>query len=66
IGIYVSSKFQKLFAPKIVQWLKDRDKEDIVSLKTEFKRPTVRKKSTKEEKKVKSAINNQSETAQKI
>jgi polyhydroxyalkanoate synthase len=25
IGIYVSSKFQKLFAPKIVQWLKDRD-----------------------------------------
>ena len=30
IGIYVSSKFQKLFAPKIVQWLKDRDHEDIV------------------------------------
>jgi len=28
IGIYVSSKFQKQFAPKIVQWLKDRDKED--------------------------------------
>jgi polyhydroxyalkanoate synthase len=26
IGIYVSSKFQKLFAPKIVQWLKERDK----------------------------------------
>jgi len=29
IGIYVSSKFQRLFAPKIVQWLKERDKEDI-------------------------------------
>lgn len=29
IGIYVSSKFQKLFAPKIVQWLKERDKEEI-------------------------------------
>jgi polyhydroxyalkanoate synthase subunit PhaC len=31
IGIYVSSKFQKMFAPKIVQWLKDRDSEDIVA-----------------------------------
>jgi polyhydroxyalkanoate synthase len=30
IGIYVSSKFQKLFAPKIVQWLKERDQKDIV------------------------------------
>lgn len=29
IGIYVSSKFQKQFAPKIVQWLKDRDQQDI-------------------------------------
>jgi polyhydroxyalkanoate synthase len=26
IGIYVSSKYQKEFVPKIVQWLKDRDK----------------------------------------
>jgi len=25
IGIYVSSKFQRLFAPKIVRWLKERD-----------------------------------------
>lgn len=31
IGIYVSSKFQKLFAPKIVQWLKDRDSEEITT-----------------------------------
>jgi len=30
IGIYVSSKFQKMFAPKIVRWLKDRDAEDAV------------------------------------
>ncbi|PKN71573.1 MAG: class III poly(R)-hydroxyalkanoic acid synthase subunit PhaC [Deltaproteobacteria bacterium HGW-Deltaproteobacteria-12] len=28
IGIYVSSKFQKQFAPKIAQWLKKRDQED--------------------------------------
>jgi polyhydroxyalkanoate synthase len=44
IGIYVSSKFQKLFAPKIVQWLKDRDKEDIVA---QTKSSVVRKKSSK-------------------
>lgn len=31
IGIYVSSKFQKMFAPKIVQWLKERDTEDIIA-----------------------------------
>jgi polyhydroxyalkanoate synthase len=30
IGIYVSSRFQKMFAPKIVRWLKDRDSENIV------------------------------------
>jgi polyhydroxyalkanoate synthase subunit PhaC len=29
IGIYVSSKFQKQFAPKIARWLKDRDHPDI-------------------------------------
>lgn len=32
IGIYVSSKFQKMFAPKIVRWLKDRDTEDITAV----------------------------------
>jgi len=31
IGIYVSSKFQKMFAPKIVRWLKDRDAKDAVA-----------------------------------
>lgn len=40
IGIYVSSKFQKLFAPKIVQWLKERDQEDIID-------PMLTKKSEK-------------------
>jgi polyhydroxyalkanoate synthase len=29
IGIYVSSKCQREFAPKIAQWLKERDKEKI-------------------------------------
>lgn len=31
IGIYVSSKIQKLFAPKIVRWLKERDQADDVA-----------------------------------
>ena len=34
IGIYVSSRFQRLFAPKIVRWLKERDQEEITSEKT--------------------------------
>lgn len=29
IGIYVSSKTQREFAPKIAQWLKERDKEEM-------------------------------------
>lgn len=29
IGIYVSSKAQKQFAPKIIRWLKERDQEEI-------------------------------------
>jgi len=28
IGIYVSSKFQRQFAPRIAQWLKERDQEE--------------------------------------
>ena len=35
IGIYVSSKFQKQFAPKIAQWLKERDMEDAPLQKTQ-------------------------------
>jgi polyhydroxyalkanoate synthase len=41
IGIYVSSKTQREFTPKIVQWLKDRDKP-----KTEVK-PKVKKSSSR-------------------
>jgi polyhydroxyalkanoate synthase len=29
IGIYVSSRFQRQFAPKISQWLKERDQDEI-------------------------------------
>lgn len=29
IGIYVSSKAQKQFAPKIIHWLKERDRDEI-------------------------------------
>jgi polyhydroxyalkanoate synthase len=35
IGIYVSSKFQRMFAPKIVQWLRDRDSEEIATATNE-------------------------------
>ncbi|MRR16952.1 MAG: class III poly(R)-hydroxyalkanoic acid synthase subunit PhaC [Deltaproteobacteria bacterium] len=31
IGIYVSSKFQRQFAPKIARWLKDRDHEETAA-----------------------------------
>jgi polyhydroxyalkanoate synthase len=33
IGIYVSSKAQKQFAPKIIQWLRDRDYEGVTGSK---------------------------------
>jgi len=38
IGIYVSSKAQKQFAPKIVRWLRERDKEDATRQKTQTRR----------------------------
>lgn len=55
IGIYVSSKFQRQFAPRITQWLKERDQEDAaeppsakskpdVKREAPLKRPSVRKK----------------------
>jgi polyhydroxyalkanoate synthase len=37
IGIYVSSKFQRQFAPKIARWLKERDKEETPLQKTQTK-----------------------------
>jgi polyhydroxyalkanoate synthase len=45
IGIYVSSRFQKMFAPKIVRWLKDRDKEDIVAPESALARPFGKRQS---------------------
>ncbi len=33
IGIYVSSKFQRQFTPKIVQWLKDRERTPEVKIR---------------------------------
>ncbi|MGB5217144.1 MAG: class III poly(R)-hydroxyalkanoic acid synthase subunit PhaC [Smithella sp.] len=54
IGIYVSSRFQRMFAPKIVQWLRQRDSEDIIvepekiSVSAARKRkPTIKKKVAK-------------------
>ncbi len=44
IGIYVSSKYQKEFVPKIARWLKDRD--DVEQKPTESK-PVVRKTTVK-------------------
>ena len=55
IGIYVSSRFQRQFAPRIVQWLKERDREDRVETAPDrempdslreapLKKPPVRKK----------------------
>ncbi len=49
IGIYVSSKFQRQFAPKIAQWLKERDREEIkqepqVKRESQWQGSTVHKK----------------------
>lgn len=38
IGIYVSSKAQKQFAPKIIRWLKERDQEEIPAQQTKTMR----------------------------
>jgi polyhydroxyalkanoate synthase len=57
IGIYVSSKFQRMFAPKIIRWLKDRDSEDIVAApkktpvrKISKRKPLVKKQVSKVQK----------------
>lgn len=45
IGIYVSSKFQNEFAPKIAQWLKERDQPPRkTSTKTAAKKTTTARK----------------------
>jgi polyhydroxyalkanoate synthase len=43
IGIYVSSKCQREFAPKIVQWLKEREGEDGVVKKTTTRKTRSKK-----------------------
>jgi polyhydroxyalkanoate synthase len=55
IGIYVSSKFQAAFAPKIANWLKERDtippKKRAPRKKTQLPiRPTASKKASKQKK----------------
>ncbi|HON59749.1 MAG TPA: class III poly(R)-hydroxyalkanoic acid synthase subunit PhaC [Smithella sp.] len=45
IGIYVSSKIQKQFAPKIVEWLKQRDEGDIPAAKRKAANPLPKRKS---------------------
>lgn len=44
IGIYVSSRFQRQFAPKITRWLKERDQDEIPVKKTPQKPITEKKK----------------------
>ncbi|HQK99670.1 MAG TPA: class III poly(R)-hydroxyalkanoic acid synthase subunit PhaC [Smithellaceae bacterium] len=39
IGIYVSSRFQRLFAPKIVRWLKERDAQETPLTKLQRSNP---------------------------
>jgi len=63
IGIYVSSKIQKQFAPKIVQWLKERDTENMVGIpdkKLQWpgkeKKPPVKKRIVKRKKRQASAV----------
>jgi polyhydroxyalkanoate synthase len=41
IGIYVSSKFQRQFAPRIVQWLKERDQEEAPAVEKATKQVPV-------------------------
>ncbi len=43
IGIYVSSKCQREFAPKIVQWLREREGEDGVVKRTTARKPRSKK-----------------------
>ncbi|HNY51054.1 MAG TPA: class III poly(R)-hydroxyalkanoic acid synthase subunit PhaC [Smithella sp.] len=52
IGIYVSSKFQKMFAPKIVHWLRERDSDDILAVPGKTSESAVRKRKPMIKKKV--------------
>ena len=52
IGIYVSSKFQRMFAPKIVHWLRERDSDDILAVPGKTSESAVRKRKPMIKKKV--------------
>jgi len=61
IGIYVSSKCQKLFAPKIVEWLLERQEKTLKPPKTAKKKTTAqqsRKSKTAVTKKAKATTKN--------
>lgn len=60
IGIYVSSRFQRLFAPKIVRWLKERDQAQMAA-PDKTQRPVVAKK----EPLIKSEVNPKSPATKK-
>ncbi|MFV0437072.1 MAG: class III poly(R)-hydroxyalkanoic acid synthase subunit PhaC [Desulfopila sp.] len=47
IGIYVSSKYQEEFAPKIASWLKERDEIPKARTRTRRKKPAARKAAAK-------------------
>jgi polyhydroxyalkanoate synthase len=52
IGIYVSSKFQRQFAPRIAQWLKERDQEEAPAVEDATKQvPVTAEKAAKPKRK---------------
>lgn len=61
IGIYVSSKAQKQFAPKIIHWLRERDNERVTESKkkNELKSNVSKQKTAIESKKKSSQKNKQ-------
>lgn len=61
IGIYVSSKCQELFAPKIVKWLLERQNKKTSVKKAAAKKPTVKKSAKKTSK----AVGKKTKTASK-
>jgi polyhydroxyalkanoate synthase len=66
IGIYVSSKAQKQFAPKIIRWLRERDKEDMTRSKRKKEiKPNVNKQKLITESKKESQVNMQAKQPQK-
>ncbi|MEN6622969.1 MAG: class III poly(R)-hydroxyalkanoic acid synthase subunit PhaC [Smithella sp.] len=66
IGIYVSSKAQKQFAPKIIRWLRERDNKDITrSKKNAVLKSNVNNHKSLTESKKESQVNMQGKQPQK-